>query len=157
MKEQQNYELAFHLNPNLEEARVTEAKQALEKSITGRNGNVLFSNEPEKIHLSYPIDKNDYAFFGYIQFTVENPEDLPADRQEPLKELNDELKLNNDILRYLIVKVPSAGQRREAVLKQVKARERVEKRAKEQAVTPEQTPEQAKEMEKKLEYILGNL
>ena len=150
MKEQQNYELAFHLNPNLEETKVQETKQALEKSITGRNGNVLFYKEPEKIHLSYPIDKNDYAFFGYIQFTVENPEEV-------LKELNDELKLNNDILRSLIVKVPSAGQRREAVLKQVKARERVEKRAKEQAVTPEQTPEQAKEMEKKLEELIGGL
>lgn len=149
MKEQQNYELAFHLNPNLEETRVTEAKQALEKSITGRNGNVLFSKEPEKIHLSYPIDKNDYAFFGYIQFTIETAEGT-------LKELNDELKLNGDVLRYLVVKVPSAGQRREAVLKQVKARERVEKRVKEKEQAAA-TPEQTKEMEKKLEDILENL
>lgn len=144
--EQQNYELAFHLNPNLEEAKVQENKQALEKSITGRNGNVLFSRDPEKIHLSYSIKHNDYAFFGYIQFTVGNAE-------EALKEINDELKLNNDVLRYLIVKVPSAGQRREAVLKQVKAKERAERRAKEKAATPEE----AKEMEKKLEDILGNL
>ena len=147
MKEQQNYELSFHLNPNLEEAKVQETKQALEKGITGRNGNVLFSREPEKIHLSYPVKNNDYAFFGYIQFTIENTE-------EALKELNDELKLNNDVLRYLVVKVPSAGQRREAVLKQVKARERNERRVKEKVVA---TPEQTKEMEKKLEDILGNL
>ena len=146
MKEQQNYELAFHLTPNLEEAKVQETKQALEKAITGRNGNVLFSREPEKIHLSYPIKHNDNAFFGYIQFTIENAE-------EALKEIPDELKLNNDILRYMIIKVPSAGQRREAVLKQVKAKERTERRAKEKAATPEET----KEMEKKLEDILGNL
>lgn len=145
--EQQNYELAFHLNPNLEEAKVQETKQALEKGITGRNGNVLFSREPEKIRLSYPIKHSDNAFFGYIQFTVENAE-------EALKELNDELKLNNDVLRYMIIKVPSAGQRREAVLKQVKARERAERRVKEKAAV---TPEQTKEMEKKLEDILGNL
>lgn len=144
--EQQNYELAFHLNPNLEEAKVQETKQTLEKGITGRNGNVLFSREPEKIHLSYQIKHNDHAFFGYIQFTIENAE-------ESLKEINDELKLNGDVLRYLIVKVPSAGQRREAVLKQVKAKERAERRAKEKAATPEE----AKEMEKKLEDILGNL
>ena len=147
MKEQQNYELAFHLNPNLEEAKVQETKQALEKGITDRNGNVLFSREPEKIRLSYQIDHNDNAFFGYIQFTVENAE-------EALKELNDELKLNNDILRYMIIKVPSAGQRREAVLKQVKAKERAERRSKEEKIA---TPEETKEMEKKLEDILGNL
>ena len=168
MKEQQNYELAFHLNPNLEEAKVQETKQALEKAITGRNGNVLFSREPEKIHLSYPIKHNDNAFFGYIQFTVrpddsvgEEPTEFPRSVGTPtpgtgtsaLKEINDELKLNNDVLRYLIIKVPSAGQRREAVLKQVKAKERAERRAKEKAATPEET----KEMEKKLENILENL
>jgi ribosomal protein S6 len=146
VKEQQNYELAFHLNPNLEESKAQEIKQNLEKSITGRNGNVSFSREPEKVHLAYPIQHNDYGLFGYIQFTVENAD--PA-----LKELNDELKLNGDILRYLIVKVLSAGQRQEAVLKQVKAKERAERRAKEKAATPEE----AKEMEEKLEGILENL
>ncbi|MBI2068503.1 MAG: 30S ribosomal protein S6 [Candidatus Yanofskybacteria bacterium] len=78
--EKQNYELAFHLNPNLEESKVQETKQALEKSITGRNGNVLFSREPEKMRLSYQIKHNDNAFFGYIQFTVENAND----NQSPL-------------------------------------------------------------------------
>lgn len=146
MKEDQNYELAFHLNPNLEEAKVQDIKNNLEQFITGRNGVVSFSKAPEKIRLSYPIKHNDFGFFGYIQFTIPSAE-------ESLKELNDELKLNNDVLRYLIIKVLSAGQRREAVLKQVKARERTEKRVKEKAATPEQ----AKEMEKKLEDILGNL
>lgn len=146
MQEQQNYELAFHLDPNLEEPKVQEMKNALEKSITGRNGSVVFSREPERTRLSYPINHNDHAFFGYIQFTLESPE-------ESLKEINNEMNLNNDVLRHLIVKVPSAGQRREAVLKQVKAKERAEKRAKEKAATPEQT----KEMEQKLEDILGNL
>ena len=146
MKEQQNYELAFHLDPNLEEAKVQEMKNSLEKSITGRKGNISFSKEPERIRLSYPINKNQNAFFGYIQFTMDEAE-------TGLKELNDELKLNNDVLRYLVVKVPSAGQRREAVLKQVKARERAERRIKEQATTPEQ----AKEIEQKLEDILGNI
>ncbi len=162
MKEQQNYELAFHLNPNLEEAKVQEIKQALEKGITGRNGNVLFSREPEKMRLSYPIKDSDHAFFGYIQFTVENATEFldplkqgqeTTPRKEALKEINDELKLNNEVLRYLIIKVPSAGQRREAVLKQVKAKERAERRVKEKTATPEET----KEMEKKLEDILGNL
>lgn len=146
MKEQQNYELAFHLDPNLEEAKIQELKKQLEDSVTSRSGNVSFSREPEKIHLAYPIQHNGYAFFGYIQFTTETAD--PS-----LKEINDELKLNKDILRFLIVKVPSAGQRREAVLKQVKAKEKVEKRVKEQAATPEES----KEMEKKLEDILGNL
>ena len=141
-----HYELAFHLNPNLEESKVSETKARLEQAITGRTGTISFSKEPEKIRLSYAIDHNNSAFFGYIQFTLGSPE-------EALKELNDELKLNNDILRYLIVKVPAAGQSRTAVLKHIKAKERVEKRPKVEAATPEQT----KEMEKKLEDILGNL
>lgn len=146
--EQQNYELAFHLSPNLEETKIQEIKQELEKNITSRNGVVLFSREPEKIHLSYPINHNNYAHFGYIQFTLETP-------KETLKEINDKLKLNLDVLRYLVIKVPSAGQRREAVLKQVKARERSEeKREKEEKIT---TPEETKEMEKKLEDILEKI
>ncbi len=138
--------MAFHLNPNLEESKVKEIKSHLEQRITGRTGTISFSKEPEKIRLSYPIKHNNNAFFGYIQFTLENAE-------EALKELNDELKLNNDILRYLIVKVPAAGQSRTAVLKHIRAQERVERRPKVEAATPEQT----KEMEKKLEDILGNL
>lgn len=141
----QYYELAFHLNPNLEESKVSETKAHMEQSITGRSGTISFSKEPERTRLSYPIKHNNSAFFGYIQFTLENAE-------EALKELNDELKLNNDILRYLIVKVPAAGQSKTAVLKHIKAKEKVEK-PKVEAATPEQT----KEMEEKLENILGNL
>ena len=144
--EQQHYELAFHLDPNLEESQVQEIKNHLEQSITGRNGNIVFLREPEKTRLSYAIQHKDHSFFGYIQFTIESSE-------EALSELNNELRLNTNVLRHLIIKVPSPGQRREAVLKQVKARERAEKRVKEKAATPEQT----KEMEEKLEDILGNL
>lgn len=141
------------MNPNLEEAKVQEIKQHLEQSITGRNGVISFSKEPEKIHLSYPIQHNHYGFFGYIQFTINPAEDVENGREEILKAISAELKLNGEILRYLIVKIPSPGQRREAVLKQVRAKERAEKREKEKAATPEQT----KEMEKKLEDILGNI
>ena len=70
------------MNPNLEESKVSEAKAQMEQIITGRSGTISFSKAPERIRLSYPINHNNSAFFGYIQFSLENAE-------EALKELND--------------------------------------------------------------------
>ncbi len=147
--QQTNYELAFHLNPNLEEAKVREIKQNIESIITSNKGVISYSKEPEKIRLSYEIKHIGNSYFGYIQFNLSEP--------KALDELNEQLKLNPDVLRYLIIKLPSDLQKKQSMLKQVKMRERQEKRAQTKATATGESKKESKELDKKLEEIIEGL
>ena len=114
-----NYELAFHINPNLEESRITQIFNELRDQLTGNGNMVTFGQEPERRRLSYEIDHHGTAFFGYIHFNTENPEGLAA--------VEEYIKLNPDILRSLIVRLPSDAKKNRAMLRQAKARARIEK------------------------------
>ena len=146
---QTNYELAFHLNPNLEEAKVSEIKQSIENIITSNKGVISYSKEPEKIRLSYEIKHVGNSFFGYIQFNLSE--------SQALDELNEQLKLNPEVLRYLIIKLPSDLQKKQSMLKQIKMRERQEKRAQAKAAAPAEPKKDSKELDKKLEEIIEGL
>ncbi len=145
--QQTNYELAFHLNPNLEEAKIREIKQNIESIIATNKGVISYSKEPEKIRLSYEIKHVGNSYFGYIQFNLSEA--------QALEELNEQLKLNPDVLRYLLIKLPSDLQKKQSMLKQIKMKERQEKRAQAKAVAPK-TGEN-KELDKKLEEIIEGL
>ena len=147
--QQINYELAFHLNPNLEEAKVREIKENIERIITSNKGVISYFKEPEKTHLSYEIKHFGNSLFGYIQF---NLSEAPA-----LDELNEQLKLNPEILRYLIIKLPSDLQKKQSMLKQIKMKERQEKRAQTKTVTPGEPKKESGELDKKLEEIIEGL
>lgn len=145
MSVSQNYELAFHLNPNLEEAKVQEIKHNIENILTSGKAVISYAKDPEKIRLSYPIKNHGNAFFSYIQFKLEE--------KPVLEELNEQLKLNSDVLRFMVIKTASDLQKRQSMLKQVKMRERQEKRAQTKAITPKDS----KELDKKLEDILEKI
>ena len=147
---QTNYELAFHLNPNLEETKVREIKQNIENIITSNKGVISYAKNPEKIRLSYEIKHHGNSFFSYIQFNLSEA--------QALDELNEQLKLNPDVLRHLIIKLPSDLQKKQSMLKQIKMKEGQEKRAQAKTVTPKtQTGGENKELDKKLEEIIEGL
>ena|SRR3990167_9965429 len=146
---QTNYELAFHLNPNLEEDRTKEIKQGIESIITSNKGVISYSKEPEKIRLSYEIKHVGNSYFSYIQFNLSEA--------KALEELNEQLKLSPEVMRYLIVKLPSDLQKRQSMLKQVKMKERQEKRAQAKATAPGEPKKDSKELDKKLEEIIEGL
>ncbi len=147
--QQTNYELAFHLNPNLEEVKALEIKQGIESIITSNKGVISYSKEPEKIRLSYEIRHNRNSYFSYIQFNLSE--------STALDELNEQLKLNPEVLRYLIIKLPSDLQKKQSMLKQIKMKERQEKRAQAKAITPAEPKKESKELDKKLEEIIEGL
>ena len=146
---QTNYELAFHLNPNLEEAKVREIKQSIESIIATNKGVISYSKEPEKTHLSYEIKHFGFSLFGYIQF---NLSESPA-----LDELNEQLKLNPEVLRHLVIKLPSDLQKKQSMLKQIKMKERQEKRAQTKTSAQGETKQESKELDQKLEEIIKGL
>jgi len=142
-----NYELAFHINPNLDETKIAEISNELKDQLT-KNGNVVtFAQEPERKRLSYDVQGSGHAYFGYIQFNTDNPEGLAA--------VQEYIKLNPDILRTLVIRLPSDAKKNEAIMRQQKAREHME-RAK---ATPKGAPApvENKELDKEIEDIIEKL
>lgn len=137
------YELAFHLNPDVEESKVQQMAQQIEEYVTSNGGIISFKKEPEKARLSYPIKHKKSAYFGYLHFTLGSPESLTK--------INEQVKLNNDVLRYLIVKVPMDIGKKKFSFKPSPFKVKTEKPAE------KQTQEESKELEKQLEGILENL
>ena len=137
------YEIAFHLNPDLEETQVQQLAQAIENYITSSGGVVVFKKSPEKVRLSYLVKHKRQAYFGYIHFTLE--------QKEMMIGIEEKVKLNNDVLRHLIVKIPADSGKVRFRFKPQKPKIATEKPAE------KQTPEESKELEKELEEIIGNL
>ncbi|MEK7166688.1 MAG: 30S ribosomal protein S6, partial [Patescibacteria group bacterium] len=91
------YELAYHLNPDLEEATVRTQVQELNDLIAQNGGSVLISSNPRKSHLSYPIKNKHYAYFGIMEFGA-----MP----EVIEKVNAQMKLQNSVMRYLLLAKP---------------------------------------------------
>ena len=150
-----NYELAFHINQNLEESRIMAIANEMKDELVKGGATVSFAKEPERQRLSYEIKHNGGSFFGYFQFNMAKSED---DKQG-LAGVEEYIKLNNDILRSLIIRLPSDAQKSQALERQLKAKERLEKRA--QAVTkatPSDRPSaDGEKLDKELETIIDKL
>ena len=127
------YELAYLLRNEPEEA----LKPILEKIreyIEKKNGRSLEGVSLSRRRFSYPIRKENEGFFGHLKFFI---------KAEDLAELEEILKREKSILRYLLTKI----KRLEAEVRpQVRIiRKPVEKKAVDLA-----------EIDKKLEEILGS-
>ena len=92
----ESYELGFHLLSELEEGQIGEKVQEIEGMITRLGGAVTSSRPVKKQHLSYPIDHKRYSYFGALNFK------MPT---EGADQLRDGLKLDETVLRSLILKV----------------------------------------------------
>lgn len=149
--EYKNYEFAYHLGPDFGESQIQGKLGELESIISESGGSVLFSQEPKKTRLSYPINHNRYSFFGHFDFSAE---------PEALEKISSRLKLQPNLMRYMVIKKPQAGK----VLRAVgetgpKARQRTPE-AKEAVRVKAQKPKtevSAKEMEKEIEDVLEKI
>jgi ribosomal protein S6 len=137
------YELSFHLNPDLEEKQVQQLAQNIENYVTSAGGVVSFKKEPERTRLSYPIKHKRQAYFGYIHFNLES--------KEKLENIDEQIKLNSDVLRYLVVKVAADSGKVKFRFKPQKPKVAPEK------PVETKTPEETKDLEKQLEDIIGKL
>lgn len=143
-----NYELAFHINPNLEEGRILSIANELKSELEKGGAVVSFAKDPERQRLSYDIKHNAQSYFGYIQFSLENAEGLAS--------VEEYIKLNPDIIRSLTVRLPSDAQKSQALERQMKARERLEKRAQTSAKSAPKAPSNEK-LDKEVEDIIEKL
>ena len=133
--QKESYEIGFHLIPELTEEEVQKNVEELSNLITSHEGLITFTKEPQKFKLAYPINKKLGSYFGHIQFIA--PKTI-------VDQIQDELKLNNNILRYVVIK-------------QEPKKEKI-KPQKQRRLTKEEKPaEKPAEVDKQLEEIIENL
>ena len=84
------YEIAFLIN-------LSEDKDAILKHLQAVKAEVALEGPVSEISLAYPVLKKNRAYFGFIHFKL-NTENLGA--------LNDALRLDKKILRFLILTPP---------------------------------------------------
>lgn len=97
----QAYELAFHLVPTLGDDKVNKVFEEITNLIEKNKGKIVSSSQPALLDLEYQMEKVvdsvklkfNSAYFGWIIFTDVDVEDL-----------TEELDLNKNILRYLLIK-----------------------------------------------------
>ena len=143
----ENYELAFHLLPELEEEETAKKSREIEESVTQLGGTILASREPKKQHLSYEINHKKYSFFGTLNFKAPT---------EAIAQLESQLKLNDSVLRFLVLKVKENA-------KYLKSLKESSPRTKTKTYTPPKPEDKPKEevkpevMEKQIEDVIGNI
>lgn len=143
----ENYELGFHLLPELEEGQLTEKVQEIEGVITKLGGSITHSRPLKKQHLSYPIDHKKYSYFGVFNFK------LPTEASDQLRDI---LKLDEAVSRSLILKV----RENQKVLHSIKEHS---VRPRTRTHTPPKTETKPKEevkpevMEKQIEDVISNI
>ncbi len=152
MDEPRNYEFAYHLTTQLDEARVPQIQQEVEALIAKHGGVIIASQPPQPKRLSYPIAHQHQSFFGWVQFTASADELLP--------ELDEWARLHPEVLRHVTLKLEPESDKRAA--KQAAHLERkAAKQAREDAAVKKTAPEKKAEdtgkMEKDIEKLIGNL
>jgi len=141
-----NYELGFHLLPELEETETKAKSEEIEAIISQLGGSVLGAREPKKQRLSYPLKQKRYSFFGVINFKS------PA---QAIEQLTAQLKLNNSLLRFIVLKVKE-GQK---VLRSPKETQRTRTRTYTPQVREQKPKEEIKPevIEKQVEEVIEKL
>jgi len=90
------YELTFIVQPGVEDDGFPAVVEQVQEWIKAQGGEVLKTDLWGKRRLAYPIRKHREGYYALIQARIE-----PA----ALNELEHNLKLNEDILRYLLVRI----------------------------------------------------
>lgn len=89
-EENKIYEISFL-------AKTENGRSEVEQALNKYQAPIIDNGQVSRIKLAYPINKESFAYFGYIIFSG-NPENI--------KKIGDEFKNNPQILRFLIISSP---------------------------------------------------
>jgi ribosomal protein S6 len=131
----QLYEIGYLLKNDGSEEKLQKSIARIRMEIQALKGIIIEEMNPKRHNLSYPILKNNEAFFGLIKFLC---------AKENINKITDNFKKSPDIIRSLIVKV---NYKKSA---KIKKQPSYKKKG-----FSEEKQEQIKEIDKKLEEILG--
>ena len=91
------YETTYILHPALQEGRLNDIVQSVEKKIQSFGADVLYSDNWGRKKLSYLIDKQKYGTYIFCQFKLE--------KVNHLTEISQEFEHNPNVLRYLTIQI----------------------------------------------------
>lgn len=91
-----DYELGFILHPDVEQADVTEAVERVSQYVTTIGGEVASVDVWGRRALAYPIRKQQEGTYVFLQAQIS---------PQAVGELERNLKLDEEILRYLLVRL----------------------------------------------------
>ena len=103
------FEHIIMLRQDLSSSDLEEAIKAHEQTLNDLEGNIIYKESWGLRNLAYPIKENKKAFYEFMN--IEIP-------QENIKTLNSKLNLNEDVIRYLSVKVKSFGETPTSMIKE---------------------------------------
>tara|TARA_B100001996_G_C18182425_1_gene408831 strand:- start:138 stop:458 length:321 start_codon:yes stop_codon:yes gene_type:complete len=90
------FEHVFMLKQDLSSSDLESAIENHEKTIKELEGSIVYKESWGLKNLSYPIKNNKKAFYEYMNIEIPN---------DKIKEMNSKLNLDENIIRYLSVKV----------------------------------------------------
>lgn len=91
------YEIAYFFHPDLKEEEIqTVHLQKIKDFIAELSGEITKEQSVQKKKLAYPIQKVRQGYFGYMLFNLD---------PQNLKSLDKKLKLEESLLRYMIITV----------------------------------------------------
>ena len=91
------YETTYILHPALQEGRLNDIVQSVEKKIQSVGADILYSDNWGRKKLSYLIDKQKYGTYIFCQFKLE--------KVNHLTEISQEFEHNPNVLRYLTIQI----------------------------------------------------
>lgn len=145
------YEIAYFLNPDIKEEEATSVYlQKIKDVISELGGEITKENPIQKKKLAYQVKKAKQGYFGWMLFNFE-----PGN----IKSLDKKLKLEDYILRYLVVAVDKKYlahmKRQEEEVKEKFQKIMQPGESSKRVVKTEEKEKLEAEIEKKLEEILG--
>lgn len=142
-----NYELAFHIDSNLDESGARNVQAEVQKFVNDIGGAISFTKDIEKTKLSYPIRHQRFSHMGYVRFSLENG--------EKISELDEHMRLHPPIMRHLLLKLQSDLEKSKDLAKNAKIQENISKRASKKSATKE--AESSENIEAQLEDVIGKI
>jgi len=158
-KKQNFYELGYHLSPEIPEAELSPSTDKIKSLIEKLNGEVKFG-DVKKRRLAYPLQKHAESYFGFVKFILE---------PEKMEKLKNELKLDKQVLRFLVLSLkPEEAEQKPGLppflasiaavppMSQKKRTVSEPKQPETAAPTAAETKKAMEELDVTLEKILGN-
>ena len=124
------YEIAYITDPSISPKDADSLQERISSVITKGGGVVQKSGSPQRKTLAYSVKKNKEAYFSSLEFSLE---------EDKVKEIEEEVKKEKNILRHLLVKNP-------------KIKETERRSEKKKSLKPEKAKLQ--EIDKKIEEIV---
>lgn len=97
MEDTKKYELMVIIHPDLGENAIVKRLEEIRKLIKNQKGEIFFEDIWGMRDLAYPIKKHERGYYAVLSFTL-----LP----EMLQEIDTTLKLENEVVRHMIITLP---------------------------------------------------